>query len=164
MKAVPFGLVLGCAVALAACSSASTTTNNASAGSTTSTTTIVPGHDSPQAAVIGMAQALANGNLTQACGYFIPSEQAACRGSGSAPKVSGTFTIGETVTDGDRALVVQMSSHYCVQDNCHSNNDPTAGLPSGSTTFDQAYSASQNDKNDPTSPCQRIGGLWYIVP
>ena len=111
---------------------------------------------------MGLIDALANPDTATACSYFIPDVQSQCRSS-SLPPATGKVTIGHTTINGDRALVVMMSSKYCLQSECFSNNDPNKGLPSGSTTFDQAFSETQNNQNDPTSPCQRVNGEWYVV-
>lgn len=135
----------------------------ASCGSSGSSgSTPAPGHGSPQAAVMGLIRALASHDTTAACDYFVPAEQSACRGA-QLPAGTGTVTIGHTVVNGDRALVVVMSAKYCVGNQCLSNNDASKGLPSGSTTFDQAYQATQNNQNDPTTPCQRVNGKWYVA-
>lgn len=130
-------------------------------GSSSSGTTPASGHDSPGAAVMGLTRSLAARDNAAACSYFVPSEQSVCQGT-QLPAVTGSVKIGRTVINGDRALVVVMSPKFCIQSSCVSNNDPNKGLPSGSTTFDQAYSATQNN-NDPTTPCQRINGKWYVA-
>lgn len=130
-------------------------------GSASSGSTPAPGHGSPQAAVMGLIRGLAAHDTSAACDYFVPAEQSACHGT-QLPATTGTVTIGHTAVKGDRALVVVMSSKYCVGNQCLSNSDSTKGLPSGSTTFDQAYQATQNNQNDPTTPCQRVNGKWYV--
>ena len=111
---------------------------------------------------MGLIRALAAHDNAAACSYFEPSVQAQCKGT-QLPATTGTVEIGHTAIQGDRALVVVMSSRYCIQNQCVSNKDPSKGLPSGSTTFDQAYSATQNSNNDPTTPCQRVNGKWYVA-
>ena len=133
----------------------------ASCGSSGSSgTTPASGHDSPGAAVIGLTRALTTHDTAAVCGYFVPSEHSVCM-STQLPTATGTVRIGRTVINGDRALVVVMSSKYCIQNQCISNNDPGKGLPSGSTTFDQAYRSQNN--NAPITPCQRINGKWYVA-
>lgn len=155
MSRKPFLVSVGAAVALvlalASCGS------GGSSGSTPA-----PGHDSPQAAVMGLIRGLADHNTAAACGYFVPDEQTVCRGT-DLPKATGTVKIGHTAISGDKALVVVMSSKYCIADQCVSNNDPGKGLPTGGTTFDRAYQATQNNQNDPTTPCQRVNGKWYVA-
>lgn len=111
---------------------------------------------------MGLVQALANHDNATACSYFIPAVQSQCRNS-SFPPATGKITIGHTTVNGDRALVVVMSPKFCVQGHCFSNNDPNKGLPKGSTTFDQAFSQTQSSQNDPSSPCQRVNGKWYVA-
>jgi hypothetical protein len=111
---------------------------------------------------MGLIRALSAHDTAAACGYFVPSQQSQCSGI-QLPAATGTVKIGNTAVDGDRALVVVLSSKYCLQDTCLSNSDPNKGLPHGSVTFDQAYTATQNDNNDPTTPCQRVDGKWYVA-
>lgn len=131
-------------------------------GGGSSGSTPAPGHGSPAAAVMGLIRALSAHNMTAACGYFIPSAQSQCSGA-QLPPATGSVTIGHTAVNGDRALVVVMSSKFCLQNQCLKNSDPNKGLPGGSTTFDQAYTESQQSNNDPTTPCQRVDGKWYVA-
>ena len=131
--------------------------NGGSSGSTPA-----PGHGSPQAAVMGLIRGLAAHDTNAACGYFVPAEQSLCRGT-QLPSTTGSVTIGHTAVSGDKALVVVMSPKYCIQNQCLSNTNPSKGLPTGATTFDAAYSATQNNQSDPTTPCQRVNGKWYVA-
>ena len=133
-----------------------------SCGGGSSGSTPASGHGSPGAAVMGLTRALAAHDSAAACGYFVPSELSQCQNT-QLPAVTGTVKIGRTVINGDRALVVVMSSKFCIQNSCVSNNDPNKGLPGGSSTFDQAYSETQNSNNDPTTPCQLVDGKWYVA-
>lgn len=147
----PVGAAIALVLALASCG-----------GSGSSGSTPAPGHDSPQAAVMGLIRGLAAHDANATCGYFVPAEQTACHGT-DLPTTTGSVKIGHTAISGDKALVVVMSSKYCIADQCLSNNDPAKGLPTGGTTFDQAYQATQNNQNDPTTPCQRVNGKWYVA-
>lgn len=153
MKKFPFLTALAAAgmLTVAACGS------SGKSGSTPS-----PGHDSPAAAVMGLIRGLQAHNSAAACSYFVPSQQSSCN-SAQLPGATGSVTIGRTVVNGDRALVVVLTSKFCVQGQCLSNNDPSKGLPSGSTTFDQAYTTTQSSQSDPTTPCQRVNGKWYVA-
>lgn len=156
MNKNPFRAVL----AVAAAAGALTLASCGSSG--TSGTTPASGHGSPGAAVMGLSRALAVHDNAAACSYFEPSLQDQCKGI-QLPVTKGNIEIGHSAIQGDRALVVVMSTSYCIQNQCVSNKDPNKGLPSGSTNFDQAYSATQNNNNDPTTPCQRVNGKWYVA-
>ncbi len=45
---------------------------------------------------------------------------------------------------------------------CLSNTDPSKGLPSGSTTFAQAFAAAQNSNTNPATREMRVNGKWYV--
>lgn len=111
---------------------------------------------------MGLIRSLSAHNMNEACSYFVPSAASQCSAA-QLPAATGSVTIGHTAINGDRALVVVMSSKFCLQNQCLSNNDPNKGLPHGSTTFDQAYTETQQSNNDPTTPCQRVNGKWYVA-
>ena len=148
-----FGMAASCVLVCTACG------NNRSVSSGSLP---IPGHESPQRALSGLIQGLESHDLNAACSYVVPTEETTCVEAG-LPAVSGTVAIGHTAVDGDEALVVTVSSNYCIQGQCYSNDNPDKGLPNGSMTFAQALASTQNNQSDPTTPCQQISGMWYVV-
>jgi hypothetical protein len=129
--------------------------------STGGTHTVAPGHDTPQDAADGLIQAELAGNQQQACDYFVPSQQANCRGQQpSLPK--GHASVVGAVTSGDLALV-EVTGRVCVSTNaCENSTDPTVGLPKGSVTFQQAYSKALSSVTFSPVPCKKVNGQWYV--
>ena len=120
------------------------------------------GHDTPQAAVSGFSQAELAGNWAQVCSFWMPSQQATCRSTKLAHVPTGKVTVGNAVISGDLALV-GVTGKVCLSKNqCQGNTNPSAGMPTGSVSFQQAYSADLNGNAFSPVPCIRVDGKWYL--
>ena len=156
-------------VGLAGCSAAATSSGAAASPSksaspatpTGGTATVAPGHDTPQDAADGLIQAELAGNLQLACSYFVPAQQASCRGLHmSLP--TGHVSVDGAITSGDLALV-EITGHVCTSGNgCQTSTDPSLGLPTGSETFKQAYDKALNSGEFSPVPCKKVNGKWYV--
>jgi hypothetical protein len=136
---------------------------------------ISPVKGSPQAIVTDYVRALDSRNFTGACGYAVPSDQAACEsevaqnGNQHAMPPGDSydgFTIGYTLIDGHRALVGS-TGQLCVltqAQTCVSNSDPAAVLDSGKSfaaLWIRAVHGLSDDAYSPV-PCVQINGRWYL--
>jgi hypothetical protein len=128
--------------------------------------------DTPQDAVNGLIRAERSGNFSLECSYLAPSSQSTCitgfsQAPQSVPTLTGTATVVGVVISGDEALV-EVTGNACTTGNgCQSNSDPSEGMPTGSTTFAQAYNNASNppaNGNNPMSPvpCELINKSWYV--
>ena len=144
--------VLGPILILTACSSGGST-------GTASTPS-----NSPQALVSTGLKDLATGNYQDLCKYLALSPGQQCTtGSPGTFTVKG-YSLGESSVQGDRALVVVRADQVCIfHASCTSNQDPRAGLPNGSVTFDQAWQAATSGQSLYTAAVERINGKWMIV-
>jgi hypothetical protein len=123
--------------------------------------TVAPGHGTPQDAVDGLAQAELPGHWQLACSYFVPAQQASCRGV-HLPPPKGHALVGGAVTSGDVALV-EITGHICTEGSaCLTNTDPSFGLPKGSETFKQAYDKALNSAELSPIICMKVNGKWYV--
>ena len=124
---------------------------------------VSPGHGSPGAAFAGWVDAIVKGQLAKACGYAPPDQQAACPGD-MAPQHTtvrgGPVHLGKTDINGDRALIVPVGT-VCINGSCRTNTDPTLGIPPDASGFEAAYQTALRT-TILTTPCLRIGGLWYV--
>ena len=160
-------------VGLAGCSAAATSSGGtaSSTGGTSSSTggtsspsksaAVAPGHDTPEDAADGLIQAELAGNQQLACTYFVPAQQASCRGlQMSLPK--GHVSVVGAITSGDLALV-EITGQVCVAANqCQTSTNPSLGLPTGSETFVQAYNKALNSAEFSPVPCKNVNGKWYV--
>ncbi len=122
------------------------------------------GHDSPQAAVVGLIAGLSQQDAQKTCNYVLPTPQSRCAfaSSISSWSVAG-FKLGHAVTNGDRALVTIVVDKLCGNGHCLTNHDPNAGLPSPANgTFDDAFKAAANSPSDPAVTCTRSDGKWFV--
>jgi hypothetical protein len=156
-------------VVLAGCGAAVTSSSGTANPSTSAPVAIqssgpgavAPGHGTPQEAADGLIQAELAGNLPLACTYFVPAQQASCRGlQMSLPK--GNVSVDGAIVSGDLALV-EITGHVCTTGNgCQTNTNPSLGLPKGSETFEQAYDKALASGNFSPVPCQKVNGKWYV--
>jgi hypothetical protein len=152
----------GCGgVAASSGGTASPGTSASVAATTGGAAGVAPGHATPQDAADGLIQAELAGNLQLACSYFVPAQQATCRGLHmSLPK--GHVSVAGAVASGDLALV-EITGHVCTSGSgCQTNNDASLGLPNGSETFKQAYDKAFNSGEFSPVPCMKVNGQWYV--
>ena len=58
---------------------------------------------------------------------------------------------------------MKVTGRICVNGNgCFSNADPSAGMPTPSETFKQAYDSALNAGGLSPVPCIRVNGKWYV--
>jgi hypothetical protein len=120
------------------------------------------GHDTPQAAVSGFSAAELAGNWTRVCSFWMPSQQARCKTVKLAHVPTGKITVGDAVISGNLALV-QVTGKVCLsKSQCQGNTNPTTGMPTGSVSFQQAYSADLNGNAFSPVPCIKVDGKWYL--
>jgi hypothetical protein len=135
--------------------------------------TTMAGHNSPGAALQGIANALKAGRPVRVCRYYPPATQAPCRSrfAGVPASSMGTmknFALGYVAVRGRKALVGSTGTS-CVptqQPACASNANPAAILDSGKS-FSALWTESVAAANSPVNmyslvPCIRIGGRWYV--
>jgi hypothetical protein len=72
---------------------------------------------------------------------------------------SGTISAGNSAQQGTQAIVVAVGNAKFL-DTPINNTDPNAGLPSGSTTFAQAYQAAAQP-SAPDIQMIEVSGSWY---
>jgi hypothetical protein len=123
---------------------------------------ISPGHDSPEAAVVGLISGLKQSNAQVPCSFVIPPEQSLCLSRLPRVKVKG-FQLGHTAVSGNRALVTLIVDKLCAESECFTNHDPDAGLPNGTTTFQHAFHQTLRSASDPATACVRMNGRWYVI-
>ncbi|MDQ6837795.1 MAG: hypothetical protein M3137_05510, partial [Actinomycetota bacterium] len=142
----------------------------AGCGSSSSERSPTAGHATPAAATVGFLQGATANKGIEACSYVAPPQSPVCTSAFS----SGTSTIsvhnlhvGATTVSGDRALVTALGT-LCTNSSskvCFASNKSDAGQPTGTNSFDEAYSAVESGSspnNDPAIPCTRINGDWYV--
>jgi hypothetical protein len=125
------------------------------------------GTGTPQAAVSGFIGNLPT-DVSAACGYVVPSQQAQC----NKTFAGGTFSItspsiGQSSVDGNEALVVVLSTNSCTglagsTSICNSNTNASAGLPSSQSDFATAFQATFASNATAVAPCIEFGGVWYV--
>jgi hypothetical protein len=172
----------GCSAATTSSSTASTvsrgntvsTGSNGSAGSNGSTgsngqagqasRSASPGHNTPQQAAAGVIHAELSGHWSQVCNYLSPSQRSSCASLklSSSSTMKGKINVVGAVISGDLALV-KVTGRMCITRNgCFSNADPSAGMPTSSETFKQAYDNALNAGGLSPVPCIKINGKWYV--
>lgn len=123
----------------------------------------------PKSTVTAFIAALKIGDVGTVCTYVqIPAQQGSCPdllGQALAGRgaFSGDATVANDVISGDKAIVVT-TGNFSVFGTSVSNTDPSAGLPSGSTSFDAAYSAALADPKSPDLCLVKTGDSWFITP
>jgi hypothetical protein len=110
--------------------------------------------------VAGVVSGIKANDVTAACQYLVPASQSQCNQQTNL-SASGSLSLGHTTIQGDQAIVTLVSTHYCVQGSCHSNTNPMAGQPTGTTSFNNAFQKAVNGSSA-GEPCQRLNGLWYV--
>jgi hypothetical protein len=143
-------------------------------GVTVEAPALKPVSGSPQAVVTAYVHALDSGNFAGACGYVVPSYQAACKSAVAengdqlamppGPAYHG-FTVGYTLIDGGQALV-GATGQLCVQtqaQTCVGNSDPAAVLDSGKS-FAALWARALQAQSGAYSPipCVEVNGAWYL--
>jgi hypothetical protein len=133
-----------------------------------------PVKGSPQAVVTAYVHALDSRNFAGACGYAVPSDQAACESEvaqngnqlAMPPGDSyNDFAVGYTLIDGHQALV-GATGQLCVltqAQTCISNSDAAAVLDSGKS-FGALWTRALNAPSAAYSPipCVQVNGTWYL--
>jgi len=133
---------------------------------------VSPGHGSPKAAADGFFAGLENsGSASTACSYLIPSQQQGCQQvlSEAHLRVTGSFSFGNQVINGNEAIVV-LTGNACVtadadattSSECTGNSDPNTGLPSGGVSFADAYSTALGASSFASIACVKVNGQWYV--
>ncbi len=131
-----------------------------------------PGHDSPKAAVAGFLSGVTSGG-SGLCPYVDPSDQSDCTSELGEVHTSltGAYTIANDAIQGDEALVavtgsvcISFSAGTTATSTCGHNSDSSAGLPTSTGGFQQAYESAveASGDNDSTIPCIEVGGSWYV--
>jgi hypothetical protein len=153
----------GCTAAASSTGSTASPSNSASVPAQTGgAATVAPGHDTPQDAADGLIQAELARNQQLLCTYFVPAQQAACRGLQPSLPTGGHVSVVGAITSGDLALV-EITGQVCVAANeCQTSNDPSVGLPTGSVTFAQAYHKALTTPEFSPVPCKKVNGQWYV--
>lgn len=126
-------------------------------------------NSSPKGAVIGLLQGFKDKKAAEVCKYTyagpsVTTQQ--CITQVAAALKTGSFTgsykIGNVSVSGDKALVA-VTGKFSFLGQTIDNSDPNAGLPSGSTTFTDAYGqANESSDNSPTVPLVKINGKWLV--
>ncbi|MFZ0664544.1 MAG: hypothetical protein WAM97_02230 [Acidimicrobiales bacterium] len=107
-----------------------------------------------------------------ACSFFPVSEQTQCNGvaasvfSGS----HGSVNVVSQVVQGNEALVA-VTGTFCAPfvsqsgNDCASNSNPSAGMPTSSGDFAAAFSAAQNESSSTLSPFPMVltNGKWLLA-
>jgi hypothetical protein len=131
---------------------------------------VAPGQDSPGAVTAAELSALSTKKAMSFCKYGLPTQVAECvSGLSQMPASQFPFSrnaaIGYVAIQGEKA-VVGMTGTFCTpgqKPGCFTNTDPAA-------VFSTVHSFSGLWKNamssNPTSysltPCEKVGGKWYI--
>ncbi|HEY6311232.1 MAG TPA: hypothetical protein VIY52_10575 [Streptosporangiaceae bacterium] len=169
----------GCSAAATSSSTASTvstgstgnTVSTGSNGSTGSTgqagqasRSASPGHNTPQQAAAGVIHAELSGHWSQVCNYLSPSQRPSCVSLklSSSSTVKGEINVVGAVISGDLALVKVTGRMCFTRNGCFSNAAPSAGMPTLSETFKQAYDNALNAVGLSPVPCIKINGKWYV--
>jgi len=162
----------GCSAATSSSTASTVSTGSAvSTGSTGSTgqpgqasRSASPGHNTPQQAAAGVIHAELSGHWSQVCNYLSPSQRSSCVSLklASSSTMKGEINVVGAVISGDLALV-KVTGRICITRNgCFSNADPSAGMPTLSETFKQAYDHALNAGGLSPVPCIKINGKWYV--
>ncbi len=104
-------------------------------------------------------------HVDAACSYSLPGYRGICGMAVEGMfllgnKVTGSWTVGHVVTDGNRAIV-DVEYDACLGSDCVTNNDPNAGLPGSGTSFSTAFRQNLANFNYATD-CVRLHGRWYV--
>ncbi len=118
------------------------------------------------------------GQWAAACRYFAPGSPARTQclhqvgNAESGLSYTGTVSVPAAVAEGSHALV-SVTGQICVSDSrfrgqrrCVANADPAAGMPGTKLSFQTAYALAVSKAHRSFSPwpCQRVHGVWYLVP
>lgn len=126
-----------------------------------------PSTSSPKGAVAGWMAAYKAKNAADFCKYsYLGSQQAQCTSHVgqlfSQLPLTGTYALGNSTTSGTEALVALTGTFSFGTHHLH-NTDDNAGLPSGSTTFAQAYGRVLDSADAiPTLPVVEHGSTWQV--
>jgi hypothetical protein len=142
--------------------------------SCSSGSSVASGHGSPEEAVQGFINALNTNSVNNGsfCQWLEPSAVSECqsgleglKSQGTVDITTNTLSIRSDVIDGTRALV-SLTGQLCSSGgNCTDNTDSNSGMPSASTSFDEAYSDAEANTQTTISPvaCAKVGGTWYVA-
>lgn len=142
-------------------------------GGSNGSSTPSPGTGSPAAAVVGILRAWEAQNAQDFCTYVsIPNvTEAQCVQVAPTQvfqqKVTGSFSIGRTVTQGNQALV-SVTGGLQVNGTPVTSSDPSTGLPDSTHTFEQIYAQrtdpahTQTPKPPTVFPCVKQGSAWKV--
>jgi hypothetical protein len=126
------------------------------------------GHQSPGNAVAGYIGNYMRGHDAAACGYVAPGLNAVCllslQMAGQLGKLSGSWSLGYSVTSGARAIVALEFLDQCLGGKgCVTNTNPNAGLPHAGLSFDAAYKQALTPSGlYYDADCVLIHGRWYV--
>lgn len=124
-----------------------------------------PGYESPANTVAGFTGGLFSRHPANACRYTAPNERDICglglAAVGIAIRVSGAWTIGNTVISGNRAIVDVEYRARATNGASLENTDPNAGLPHAGLSFPAAFELALRT-SDYAIDCVRSGGRWYV--
>mgnify|MGYP001602860865 CR=1 FL=1 len=121
----------------------------------------------PKTTATAFIAALKSGDVNEVCKYVqVPPSQGTCA-DGLGPALqqdpfSGDATVVNDAVSGDKALVVTTGT-FSVLGVSISNTDSNAGLPSGGSSFDDAYAAAQGNPKSPDLALVKVGDNWMIV-
>jgi len=131
-------------------------------------------HDSPGAAVRGLAHAMSTGTLVHTCAYYPPSDRASCQAImaqfpvGTRAASIRDFALGYVAIDGNEALV-GVTGTFCMpsaKPACASNHNPAA-IFSEAKPFRELWAesvaadVSTTTQSYSLAPCVKVGNRWY---
>jgi hypothetical protein len=124
------------------------------------------GYQSPASTVAGYIGNMMRHDAEASCRYSEPGYQGLCALAVQAmyltgSKITGTWTVGHVVTNGNRAIVDVEYEEVCLGSTCLTNADPNAGLPGSGTSFSVAFKQNLTNYNYATD-CVRWHGRWYV--
>jgi hypothetical protein len=121
-----------------------------------------PGHQAPANAMAGFIGNMLGDRPEAACRYEVPSLSGICALALAAEgRASGGWSIGDTATSGNRAIVDVEYANACMVGTCISNSNPAAGLPGSGLSFAAAFKQARQAQGF-TLACLRVGGNWYV--
>ncbi len=118
------------------------------------------------------------GRWAAACRYFVPGSAARTQclqqvsSADNGLSYTGAVSVPTAAVVGARALV-SVTGQLCVSDSrykgqrrCVANANPGAGMPGAKLSFQAAYAlaVSKTARSFSPWPCQRVHGVWYLVP
>src|SRR3954454_21095493 len=95
----------------------------------------------PEDTVTNFVNGLEKHDTTVACASYQKNFRKECVKNLPKDSTVKGFKVGNSMVDGNKAIVVVVADKLCLADQCLTNHDPNKGLPSSTGGFAKAFKA-----------------------